>query len=68
MKTVSATIQIDAPPEAADAVMNGPDRCHEWNALFPEASGQTADGRTFACTESGFGMLHAAITKRAQRR
>ena len=58
MKTMSATIQIDAQPEAACAVMTGPDSCQEWNPLFAEAFGQVAGGRTFARTEAGFGMLH----------
>jgi hypothetical protein len=44
MKTVSATIQIDAPPEAVWAVLTDLGRYPEWNPLFREASGQVAAG------------------------
>ena len=44
MKTVSATIQIDAPPEAVWAVLTDLGRYQEWNPLFREASGQVAVG------------------------
>jgi hypothetical protein len=44
MKTVSATIQIDAPPEAVWAVLTDLGRYREWNPLFREASGQVAAG------------------------
>ena len=44
MKTVSATIQIDAPPEAVWAVLTDLGRYPEWNPLFREASGQVAVG------------------------
>jgi hypothetical protein len=44
MKTVSATIHIDAPPEAVWAVLTDLGRYPEWNPLFREASGQVAVG------------------------
>jgi hypothetical protein len=44
MKTVSATIQIDAPADAVWAVLTDLDRYPEWNPLFREASGQVAAG------------------------
>jgi hypothetical protein len=44
MKTMSATIQIDAPPEAVWAVLTDLGRYPEWNPLFREASGQVASG------------------------
>ena len=44
MKTMSATIQIDAPPEAVWAVLTDLGRYPEWNPLFREASGQVAAG------------------------
>jgi hypothetical protein len=44
MKTMSATIQIDAPPEAVWAALTDLGRYPEWNPLFREASGQVAAG------------------------
>jgi hypothetical protein len=44
MKTMSATIQIHAPPEAVWAVLTDLGRYPEWNPLFREASGQVAAG------------------------
>ena len=44
MKTMSATIQIDAPPSAVWAVLTDLGRYPEWNPLFREASGQVAVG------------------------
>ncbi|MGD0555599.1 MAG: SRPBCC domain-containing protein [Streptosporangiaceae bacterium] len=44
MKTMSATIQIDAPPEAVWAVLTDLSSYPEWNPLFREASGQVAVG------------------------
>ncbi len=44
MKTMSATILIDAPPEAVWAVLTDLSRYPEWNPLFREASGQVAAG------------------------
>ena len=44
MKTMSATIQIDAPPETVWAVLTDLDRYQDWNPLFREASGQVAVG------------------------
>jgi hypothetical protein len=45
VKTMSATIQIDAPPEAVWAVLTDLGRYSEWNPLFREASGQVAVGK-----------------------
>ena len=44
MTTMSATIQIDAPPQAVWAVLTDLSRYPEWNPLFREASGQVAVG------------------------
>ena len=44
MKTMSATIQIDAPPQAVWAILTDLGRYAEWNPLFREASGQVAVG------------------------
>ena len=44
MKTMSATIQIDAPPAAVWAVLTDLGRYPEWNPLFPEAAGEVAVG------------------------
>lgn len=44
MKTVSATIQIDAPPMAVWALLTDLGRYREWNPLFREASSQVAVG------------------------
>ena len=41
---MSATIQIDAPPEAVWAVLIDLGRYPDWNPLFREASGQVAVG------------------------
>jgi hypothetical protein len=45
MRTMSATIQIDAPPAAVWAVLTDLDRYPEWNPLFREATGQLAVGQ-----------------------
>jgi hypothetical protein len=45
MKTMSATIQIDAPPSAVWTVLTDLDRYPEWNPLFRQASGQVSAGR-----------------------
>src|SRR5580658_9903290 len=45
MKTMSATIQIHAPPEAVWAVLTDLSRYPEWNPLFREASGEVAVGK-----------------------
>jgi hypothetical protein len=45
MRTISATIQIDVPPEAVWAVLTDLGRYPEWNPLFREASGQVAVGK-----------------------
>jgi hypothetical protein len=45
MKTVSATIEIAAPPLAVWAVLTDLARYPEWNPLFPEASGEVAVGK-----------------------
>jgi hypothetical protein len=44
MKTTSATIQIDVPPQAVWAVLTDLGRYAEWNPLFREASGVVAVG------------------------
>jgi Polyketide cyclase / dehydrase and lipid transport len=44
MKTMSATVQIHATPEAVWAVLTDLGRYPEWNPLFREASGQVAAG------------------------
>ncbi|HYB15908.1 MAG TPA: SRPBCC domain-containing protein [Streptosporangiaceae bacterium] len=41
---MSATIQIDAPPQAVWAILTDLGRYAEWNPLFREASGQVAVG------------------------
>jgi hypothetical protein len=45
MKTVSATIEIDAPPMAVWAVLTNLSRYPEWNQLFREAAGEIAVGK-----------------------
>jgi hypothetical protein len=44
MRTMSATIQIDASPQAVWAVLTDLARYAEWNPLFREASGEVAVG------------------------
>ncbi len=44
MKTMSATIQIGAPPMTVWAVLTDLDSYPDWNPLFREASGQVAVG------------------------
>jgi hypothetical protein len=44
MKTMSATIQIDAPPMIVWAVLADLNSYPDWNPLFREASGQIAVG------------------------
>ena len=44
MKTMSATIEISAPPLAVWAVLTDLSRYPEWNPLFREASGEIAVG------------------------
>ena len=45
MKTMSATIEISAPPLAVWAVLTDLSRYPEWNPLFREASGEIAAGK-----------------------
>jgi hypothetical protein len=45
MKTMSATIQIDAPPATVWAVLTDLDRYPEWNPLFLKAEGQLVVGQ-----------------------
>jgi hypothetical protein len=45
MKTMSATIQIDAPPEVVWAILTDLEGYAAWNPLFREASGQVAVGK-----------------------
>jgi hypothetical protein len=44
MKTVSSTIDIDAPPAEVWAVLTDLAAYPQWNPLFPQASGQIAVG------------------------
>jgi hypothetical protein len=44
MKTMSATIQIDAPPMTVWAILTDLNSYPDWNPLFREASGQIAVG------------------------
>src|SRR5271154_4997624 len=44
MKTMSATIRIDAPPMTVWAGLTGLESYPDWNPLFREASGQVAVG------------------------
>ena len=44
MRTVSATIQIDAPPMTVWAILTDLARYPEWNPLFPEAAGEVRVG------------------------
>jgi hypothetical protein len=45
MKTVTATIEIDATPAQVWAVLTDLDSYPQWNPLFPEASGDLAQGK-----------------------
>lgn len=45
MKTMSATIQIAAPPMDVWAVLTDLSSYRDWNPLFREASGQVAAGK-----------------------
>jgi hypothetical protein len=45
MRTMSATIEIGAPPVDVWAVLTDLARYREWNPLFPEASGEIAVGK-----------------------
>jgi len=45
MRTVSSTIDIDAPPSQVWAVLTDLAAYPEWNPLFPRASGQIAAGQ-----------------------
>ncbi|HTX26324.1 MAG TPA: SRPBCC domain-containing protein [Streptosporangiaceae bacterium] len=45
MKTVSATIEIGAPPEQVWAVLADLAAYPQWNPIFPDASGQIAVGK-----------------------
>ena len=44
MRTVSATIEIDAPPEQVWAVLTDLAAYPQWNPIFPQASGQIVVG------------------------
>jgi hypothetical protein len=48
MKTMSATIQIDAPPMTVWAILTDLNGYPDWNPLFREASGQIAVGSRIA--------------------
>jgi hypothetical protein len=45
MKTLSATIRIEAPPMAVWAILTDLARYPEWNPLFREAAGDIAVGK-----------------------
>lgn len=45
MKTMSATIEIAAPPMAVWTILTDLSRYHEWNPLFVEATGDIAVGK-----------------------
>jgi hypothetical protein len=45
MKTMSAMIDIDAPPAEVWAVLTDLRSYHEWNPLFVEAGGNVAEGQ-----------------------
>jgi hypothetical protein len=45
MKTMSATVEIDAPPMAVWAVLTDLSRYPEWNPLFRAASGEITVGK-----------------------
>jgi hypothetical protein len=45
MKTMSATIDISAPPAEVWAVLTDLGSYHEWNPLFVEADGTVAEGQ-----------------------
>jgi uncharacterized protein YndB with AHSA1/START domain len=49
MKTMSATIDIDAPPAEVWAILTDLGRYREWNPLFVEASGNVAVGSGSRC-------------------
>jgi len=51
MKTMSATIQIDARPDAVWAILTDLGRYPDWNPLFREASGQVAVGNRITSPE-----------------
>jgi len=44
MRTISATVDIEAPPEQVWAVMADLDTCPDWNPFIRSASGQLAEG------------------------
>ena len=45
MRTVSAAIDIDAPPATVWAILTELDGYHEWNPLFVKADGHVAVGQ-----------------------
>jgi hypothetical protein len=45
VKTITATVAIDAPPMAVWAVLADLSRYREWNPLFVAASGELAAGQ-----------------------
>jgi hypothetical protein len=44
VKTITATIHIDAPPATVWRVLTDLPAYPQWNPLFPEATGQIAEG------------------------
>lgn len=45
MRTMSAAIDIDAPPARVWAILTDLSSYHEWNPLFVEADGNVAEGQ-----------------------
>jgi uncharacterized protein YndB with AHSA1/START domain len=45
VRTMSATIDIDAPPAEVWAVLTDLGSYHEWNPLFVKADGNVAEGQ-----------------------
>ncbi len=52
MKTVTATIDIDAPPRAVWDVLTDLGRYPVWNPLFRSAAGDTTVGAGSRCAAS----------------
>jgi hypothetical protein len=50
VKTVTVSIDIDAPPEAVWAMLADPAAYPQWNPLFPKASGNLTAGRRLTLT------------------
>ena len=73
VKTVTATIEIDATPAEVWAVLTDLASYPQWNPLFPEASGDLVAGKRItlkrpARAEADFPSLNEAIKNRAENR